>query len=143
MIESADGARAQDNNRPGAGAGEAGEGATQTGEGSDGNREGAGQEAGQGESGDTAGGGGGVREEASTGSVVSLQQVPVPVPLRRSESLDPGTLRPAEDPTLAQDRRSVPYVHTEAAGAGGERSSDPLTIPWRLRNVIQRYFSPD
>jgi hypothetical protein len=142
MIESADGARAQDDNRPGAGAGEAEEGATQAGEGGDSNREGAGQQSGQSQSGDSPGGGGS-REEASTGSVVSLQQPPVPVPLRRGESLDPGTLRPAEDPTLAQDRRSVPYVHTEAAGAGGERSSDPLTIPWRLRNVIQRYFSPD
>jgi hypothetical protein len=143
MIESADGTRAQDNNREGAGAGDAGEGITQPGEGSDGNAEGAGQQAGEGESGSTGDGGGGYREEASTGSVYSLQQSAVPVPLRRGESLDPGTLRPAEDPTLAQDRRSVPYVHLEAAGAGGEQPSDPLTIPWRLRNVIQRYFSPN
>jgi hypothetical protein len=81
-------------------------------------------------------------EEESTGSVESLQSQGVAVPLPESQSLDAGALRPAYDPSQAYQHRSVPYVHVGASGQGGEQPSDPLSIPWRLRNVIQRYFSP-
>jgi hypothetical protein len=62
--------------------------------------------------------------------------------LPESQSLDAGSLRPRYDPSQAYQYRSVPYVYVNASGAGGEQPADPLSIPWRLRNVIQRYFSP-
>jgi hypothetical protein len=145
MIESAAGTRAGAGDESNNASASESEGETQTGAGTDTTQSpGLGPEAGaQSEGGASSGGGSGYTEEASTGSVYSLQQSAVPVPLRRSDSLDPGTLRPADDPSLAAERRTVPYVHLEATGAGGEQPSDPLSIPWRLRNVIQRYFSPD
>ena len=81
-------------------------------------------------------------EESSTGSVESLTAQGVAVPLPDSQSLDSGSLRPRYDPSQAYQYRSVPYVHVGASGEGGEQAADPLSIPWRLRNVIQRYFSP-
>jgi hypothetical protein len=49
---------------------------------------------------------------------------------------------PGEEPPGEGPQRSTPY--TEVSPAGGEvgQVSDPLTYPWRLRNVVQQYFSP-
>jgi hypothetical protein len=144
MIESADGARAGQGDSEGAPGNAAGsEGGSQGGDGSEGasstegNNASGTQSGAQGSAGEQS-----TAEEQSTGSVESLVAAGDAVSLRRSESLDPGALRPADNPGRATDRRSVPYVHYGAAGAGGEQASDPLTIPWRLRNIIERYFSP-
>ena len=95
-----------------------------------------------GQTGGTGAGNRGAPEEQGTGSLESLRAAGGAVPLPPSESLDPGSLRPAENPGQAHARRSVPYAYLDASGAGGAQPSDPLSIPWRLRNVIQRYFSP-
>lgn len=147
MIESGDGDRAsasEPGSEPGSnlgGSGQSGEG--QSGESGDSSS----AEASSGESaaGDEAGAGSAGRvgaEESSTGSVESLQTQGVAVPLPESQSLDSGSLRPEYNPSQAYQYRSVPYVYVGASGAGGEQPADPLSIPWRLRNVIQRYFSP-
>jgi len=143
MIESADSTRAG----PGAAEGEPGnaagdEGGDAGGEGSEGASGTEGSDSSGSQSGAQGSAGSQAAEEQSTGSVESLLAAGDAVPLRRSESLDPGALRPAEDQNSATARRSVPYVHYGASGAGGQQPSDPLSIPWRLRNVIQRYFSP-
>lgn len=143
MIESADSARAGQGDSDGPPGNAAGsEGGSQGGDGSEGASGAEGgdasgtQSGAQGSAGDRS-----TTEEQSTGSVESLLAAGDAVPLRRSESLDPGALRPADDQGRATDRRTVPYVHYGASGAGGEQPSDPLTIPWRLRNIIERYFS--
>lgn len=142
MIESADSTRAGDGQPEGAPGNAAGsEGGTQGGDGSEGASGGEGGDSAGNQSGAHGAAGTQASEEQSTGSVESLLAAGQAVPLRRSESLDPGALRPASDPNRATERRSVPYEHYGASGAGGQQPSDPLSIPWRLRNVIQRYFS--
>jgi hypothetical protein len=142
MIESADSTRAGDGQPEGAPGDAAGsEGGTQGGDGSEGASGGEGSDSAGTQSGAQGSAGTQPSEEQSTGSVESLLAAGQAVPLRRSESLDPGSLRPASDPNRATERRSVPYEHYGASGAGGQQPSDPLSIPWRLRNVIQRYFS--
>lgn len=115
--------------------GESGEGGSGTAQGSTGD-EASGDEVGAGSAGQVG------NEEQSTGSVESLQSQGVAIPLPESQALEAGSLRPATNPGQAYQYRSVPYVYINASGAGGEQPSDPLSIPWRLRNVIQRYFSP-
>ena len=146
MIESADGDRSrpgdQGSQLPGGGGGQGQDAEGDTGAGGTGSAEpsgaedAAGDEAGAGSAGKVG------NEELSTGSVESLQAQGVAVPLPESQSLDSGSLRPAYDPAQAYQHRSVPYVYVGASGEGGEQPADPLSIPWRLRNVIQRYFSP-
>ena len=146
MIEGADGDRAtatdQGTELGGAEGGQGGEGEGQSGTGGSGAAEPSDTDSAGGD--ETGAGSAGMvgNEEQSTGSVESLQAQGVAVPLPESQSLDAGALRPAYDPSQAYQYRSVPYVHVTASGEGGEQPSDPLSIPWRLRNVIQRYFSP-
>jgi hypothetical protein len=143
MIESADGTRAGEGDSEGAPGNASGnEGGSQGGDGSEGSTGTEGGSTSGTQSGAQGSAGNQSTEEQSTGSIESLVAAGDSVPLRRSESLDPGSLRPAEEQGRATDRRTVPYVHFGASGAGGEQPSDPLTIPWRLRNVIERYFSP-
>lgn len=145
MIEAADGDRTQ----PSTGGTEVGSmgGTGQEGAGEEGEAE-SGASGGEGsaedEGGEETGAGGGQVgvEESSTGSVESLRSQGIAVPLPEGQSLDAGSLRPRYDPSQAYQYRSVPYVHVNASGQGGEQAADPLSIPWRLRNVIQRYFSP-
>jgi hypothetical protein len=145
MIEAADGDRTQ----PGSDGTEVGstgstgqEGAGEEGEAGAGASGGEGSAEGEGGQETGAGGGQVGVEESSTGSVESLRSQGIAVPLPEGQSLDSGSLRPRYDPSQAYQYRSVPYVHVNASGQGGEQAADPLSIPWRLRNVIQRYFSP-
>jgi hypothetical protein len=146
MIESADGDRSSASDQgtdQGANLGGSGQDSGgQSGTGGDGAAEPSGAE---GASGDEAGAGSAGQmgaQESSTGSVESLQAQGVAVPLPESQSLDSGSIRPEYNPGQAYQYRSVPYVYVGASGQGGEQPADPLSIPWRLRNVIQRYFSP-
>jgi HPt (histidine-containing phosphotransfer) domain-containing protein len=100
--------------------------------------EGAGQGGGAGSGGSTG------RETQTDGSTERLQGESEVVDMPEDE-LPPdeeGILQPPQDDSEATEQRSTPYTHTGATGSGGTQAGDPLTFPWRLRDVVQRYFSP-
>jgi hypothetical protein len=99
---------------------------------------GAGQGAGEGSGGTTG------RETQPEGSTERLQGESEVVDLPEDEeAADEDTvLQPPQPDSEASDQRSTPYTHTGASGSGGSPSTDPLSFPWRLRDVVQRYFSP-
>jgi hypothetical protein len=53
-----------------------------------------------------------------------------------------GILQPPEHTSAPDTTTNTPYSQTGTSGSGGDQPSDPLSFPWRLRRVIQRYFSP-
>ena len=84
------------------------------------------------------------REIQADGSTERLQGESEMVDLPEDE-LPPdeeSILQPPQDDSEATEQRSTPYTHTGATGSGGTQAGDPLTFPWRLRDVVQRYFSP-
>lgn len=100
---------------------------------------GQGQGAGSG-SGDSTG-----RETQTEGTTERLEAASEPVELPEDElpADEAGVLQPPDHTSTATDQRDTPYTHTGATGAGGDNPADPLSFPWRLKHVVQRYFSPD
>jgi hypothetical protein len=84
------------------------------------------------------------RETQSGGTTERLQTDGQPVELPSGEVPpdEQGVLQPPEHGDTATDTTNVPYSQTGASGSGGSQAADPLSFPWRLRRVIQRYFSP-
>jgi hypothetical protein len=121
LVEDLDAARqgglAQEEEQPGAGSG-------------------AGQGAGSGSGGTTG------RETQPEGSTERLQGESEVVDLPEDEATGDSVLQPPRPDSEASEQRSTPYTHTGASGSGGSPGTDPLSFPWRLRDVVQKYFSP-
>lgn len=104
---------------------------------------------GQGQNGDAEGAGSGSgdatgRETEADGTTERLEGESEPVALPTDEQpLDEDSvLQPPDHTGTATDQTDTPYTQSGANGSGGDPASDPLNFPWRLRNVVQRYFSP-
>lgn len=84
------------------------------------------------------------RETQTNTSTERLQSEgqPVELPADQAPNDQNGILQPPEHDSLPADTTNTPYSQTGASGSGGDQPSDPLSFPWRLRRVIQRYFSP-
>jgi hypothetical protein len=94
--------------------------------------------AGQGEGAD-------VGRETQTGGTTDRLQTegqPVELPADQIPPDEGGVLVPPEHDETATGTTDAPYTQTGASGSGGNQPADPLSFPWRLRRVIQRYFSP-
>jgi hypothetical protein len=85
------------------------------------------------------------REQQSAGSVERLQDDGQAFELPEGQAqVDDRVLQPPQNPGGATEQRDLPYDQGASSGSvgAGEQSADRLSLPWRLRNVIQRYFSP-
>ncbi len=84
------------------------------------------------------------RESQTTGTTERLQTDGQPVELSADEVPEDENqvLQPPQHSGEATDTTTAPYTQSGGTGSGGEVSSDPLSFPWRLRRVIQRFFSP-
>lgn len=101
--------------------------------------------AGTGGTGAGLGEGADVGRETQTGSTTDRLQTegePVELPADQLPPDENGVLVPPEHDQPATGTRGVPYTQSGASGSGGNQPADPLSFPWRLRRVIQRYFSP-
>jgi hypothetical protein len=84
------------------------------------------------------------RETQSGGTTERLQTEGQPVELSSDQTPDEANnvLQPPEHDNAPTGTTNTPYTQTGASGSGGNQPADPLSFPWRLRRVIQRYFSP-
>jgi hypothetical protein len=89
-----------------------------------------------------AGQGSAGREQQSAGTVERLQGEGQAFELPEGDLEGDGVLQPPEHPGSATEQRETPYSQGTVRGTGGDQPADRLSLPWRLRNVIQRYFSP-
>ncbi len=83
------------------------------------------------------------REQAAGDSTDRLQQEGDPLELPQGDTLpeDAGALGPPDHSQLPEGQRSTPYTQSGAEGGSVGQISDPLSFPWRLKSVVQRYFS--
>ena len=84
------------------------------------------------------------RESQSGGTTQRLQTdgQPVELPADQLTEDQTGVLQPPEHTGSATDTVNTPFTQTGASGTSSNQPADPLSFPWRLRRVIQRYFSP-
>lgn len=84
------------------------------------------------------------RETQTGGTTERLQNEgqPVELPAEQAPEDEMGVLQPPSHENTPTDTINTPYTQTGASGTGGSQPADPLSFPWRLRRVIQRYFSP-
>jgi hypothetical protein len=84
------------------------------------------------------------RETQSGGTTERFQSEgqPVELPADQAPQDENSVLQPPAHGQAPSDTANTPYSQTGASGSGGDQPADPLSFPWRLRRVIQRYFSP-
>jgi HPt (histidine-containing phosphotransfer) domain-containing protein len=85
------------------------------------------------------------RESTQGGNLDQLGDQDNTIELPQS-ALDPNEagvlMPPTDDSPDAGQRRSTPYTDVNRSDTSVGAVSDPLSYPWRLRNVVQQYFSP-
>jgi hypothetical protein len=85
----------------------------------------------------------GGREQAANGDTNQLQDEGDPFELPPGDTLpqDAGALGPPDHSLQPQGQRSTPFTQAGSDGGSVGQISDPLSFPWRLKSVVQRYFS--
>jgi hypothetical protein len=86
----------------------------------------------------------GGREQSGSGSLDRLpsdEDEAMELPESDEPFDEAGVLMPPEHDALPEGQHGTPYSQVGAEDASVGQISDPLNYPWRLRGVVQRYFS--